>query len=59
MTKYNNDEEYLFIINNIMKNEEFKKINNSLIYKIINLDLKTIIKNWVSKEKTYNYIMRK
>lgn len=26
MTKYNKDEEYLFIINNIMKNEEFKKI---------------------------------
>jgi len=28
MTKYNKDEEYLFIINNIMKNEEFKKIEN-------------------------------
>ena len=28
MVKYNNDEEYLFIINNIMHNEEFKKIEN-------------------------------
>ena len=28
MVKYNKDQEYLFIINNIMKNEEFKKIEN-------------------------------
>lgn len=28
MTNYKNDEEYLLIINNIMKNEEFQKMNN-------------------------------
>ena len=28
MKKYNKDEEYLFIINNILKNEEFNKIKN-------------------------------
>lgn len=28
MLKYNKDEEYLLIINNIMENEEFKKIEN-------------------------------
>ena len=28
MTKYTKDEEYLLIINNIMHNEEFKKMNN-------------------------------
>ena len=28
MTKYKNDEEYLFIINTIMENDEFKKMSN-------------------------------
>lgn len=28
MNKYNRDQEYLFIINSIMENEEFKKIEN-------------------------------
>lgn len=28
MNKYNNDEEYLLLINNIITNEEFKKIEN-------------------------------
>ena len=28
MIKYNKDEEYLFLINNIMSNEEFKKMSN-------------------------------
>lgn len=38
MTKYNNDEEYLFIINNIMENEEFKKIDNIKHHNTTRLD---------------------
>lgn len=38
MIKYNKDEEYLFIINNIMKNEEFKKIDNIKHHNTTRLD---------------------
>lgn len=38
MKKYNKDEEYLFIINNIMKNEEFKKIDNIKHHNTTRLD---------------------
>lgn len=38
MNKYNKDEEYLFIINNIMKNEEFKKIDKIKHHNTTRLD---------------------
>jgi len=38
MAKYKNDEEYLFIINNIMKNEEFKKIDSIKHHNTTRLD---------------------
>lgn len=38
MTKYNKDEEYLFIINNIMENKEFKKIDNIKHHNTTRLD---------------------
>lgn len=38
MAKYNKDEEYLYIINNIMKNEEFKKIENIKHHNTTRLD---------------------
>ena len=38
MTKYNNDQEYLLIIDNIMKNEEFKKMDNIKHHNTTRLD---------------------
>ena len=38
MTKYNKDQEYLFIIDNIMENEEFKKIENIKHHNTTRLD---------------------
>lgn len=38
MVKYNKDQEYLFIINNIMENEEFKKIENIKHHNTTRLD---------------------
>lgn len=38
MTKYNNDQEYLLIIDNIMQNKEFKKMDNIKHHNTTRLD---------------------
>ena len=52
MTRYKKDEEYLFIINNIMENKEFKKIDNIKHHNTTRLDHSI-------KVSYYSYIIAK